>query len=66
MKKKNNQKISNNSYVEASEFIEFKKKILDDINSIRDKNNKVVENIDKMNDKIDVYKEILMINLIKY
>ena len=41
MKKKNTQTISNNSYVEANEFIEFKKQITDELNSIRNKNNKI-------------------------
>ena len=53
MKKKNTQTISNNSYVEANEFIEFKKQITDELNSIRNKNNKIEENIDKINNKID-------------
>ena len=53
MKKKNTQTISNNSYVEANEFIEFKKQITDELNSIRNKNNKIEENINKINNKID-------------
>ena len=38
--------------MKTNEFIEFKKKITDELNSIRNNNNKIEENIDKINNKL--------------
>ena len=53
MKKKNTQTIKNDSFLEKEEFIEFKRQITKEINSIKDNNNKTEEKIDKINEKID-------------
>ena len=51
--------------MKTNEFIEFKKKIIDELNSIRNNNNKIEENIDKINNKLLVFKVIQMSNLVK-